>query len=130
MQTGKVFIHHEFGKMTKSDECKLNSSFEFLDDVDWEAVWRAFKIISMNFTDKMEDRNLSMEKMTEFMHAKYQKWLAKNLDTVEVEIAMRLIFAQQTTMAVLDFELSTKNELAFLAKAIGSLDVVNENGKK
>ena len=102
--------------MTNEDEYK----FGLLDDINWDAVWQAFKIISTNFPGKKRDVDAT-SKIEQLMQAKYHNWLNKNLETIELEIAMRLLFAKQTTMTTLYAELSTKKELSFLVKAISSL---------
>ena len=97
--------------------------FGLLDDINWDAVWQAFRIISTNFpgkTNKKGDSDATNE-IEQLMQAKYHRWLNKNLETIELEIAMRLLFAKQTTMTTLLTELSAKKELSFLAKAINSL---------
>ena len=107
--------------MTNEDDHK----FGLLDDINWDTVWQAFKIISTNFPGKTQKKGDSdaASKIEQLMQAKYHRWLNKNLDTIELEIAMRLLFAKQTAMTTLFTELSAKKELSFLVKAINSLKV-------
>ena len=103
--------------MTNGGKYKFNDESGFLDNIDWDTVWVAYKIISMDFSIKEGDSVLS-DQVKQLVEAKYNKWLKKNLETTEVDIAMRLLFAQQTMMDTLCSELSANKELAFLAKVI------------
>ena len=108
--------------MTNGDKYKFDNESDFLDNINWDTVWIAFKIISMDFSAKEGDNELT-EKVAQLFEARYHKWLKKNLDTTEMDIAMRLLFAQQTTTDTLYSELSANKNLAFLAKIIDPLNI-------
>ncbi len=53
-----------------------------LNSVDWEAVFRAFKILSLSPSESASG------------HGRYDEWIMRNSGTPEFEIAMRLLFAR------------------------------------
>ncbi len=65
------------GTQTKEESLTVN-----LNRVDWEAVFRAFKILTLLSSDNDSDR------------AGYDEWIRHRRKTTEFEIAMRLLFAR------------------------------------
>ena len=108
--------------MTNGEKHKFDDESNFLDNIDWDTVWIAFKIISMDFSVKKGDGELA-DKIGQLVEARYNKWLKKNLDTTEMDIAMRLLFAKQTTMDALYSELLANKNLSFLANMIDPLNI-------